>query len=109
LAEGSFDRSILRDPSLYIGAIVSSFVFAFIEAYVGLFNLAFTGVEVTEIIVLSVIGIFVSLLITSFFANLDHKMGEEIVGISKRHRRRKRHKKSTKPNTSSRKTGKKRR
>jgi hypothetical protein len=47
--------------SLYIAAIISSFLFAFLESFIGLFNFKLTAFEVSVIIILTVAGMWVSL------------------------------------------------
>ncbi len=53
---------------LYVASIIESFLFGFIESYVGIFNFNLSLREVTIIVGMSVVGIFFSLL---FYAALS--------------------------------------
>ena len=57
------NERMLSNPMLYLSSIISSFVFAFAESYIGLFNFHLALREVAEIIILSVVGIFASMAI----------------------------------------------
>ncbi len=55
--------STLRNPMLYLASVISSFIFAFGESFIGLFNFHLTINEVVEIVTLSIVGIFASMVI----------------------------------------------
>ena len=63
MRKSSGSEKTLRNPMLYVASIISSFLFAFAESYIGLFNFHLTVREVIEIIILSVVGIFASMAI----------------------------------------------
>lgn len=63
---------MLKDPMLYMGSIVSSFLFGFIESFLGIFNFALTVREVSIIVLLSVVGIFFSVFFYGLLSDAEH-------------------------------------
>ena len=52
---------MLKDPMLYVASIIESFLFGFIESFVGIFNFNLNPREVFIIVLMSVVGIFFSI------------------------------------------------
>lgn len=78
------NKSMLKDPMLYLASITSSFLFGFIESYFGIFEFHITDYEVTIIVAMSIIGIFTSLIIYAAFADTEHKIVQSIRADTRR-------------------------
>lgn len=69
---------MLKDPMLYLGSIVSSFLFGFIESFVGIFNFALTVREVSIIVLMSVVGIFFSVFFYGLLSDAEYDFEREV-------------------------------
>ncbi|HLH85597.1 MAG TPA: hypothetical protein VKU79_01875 [Thermoplasmataceae archaeon] len=64
--------------------ITSSLLFGFIESYVGIFNFNLTLREITIIVVMSVVGIFASLVIYALLSDAEREVIHEVERNAKR-------------------------
>lgn len=69
---------MLKDPMLYVGSIISSFLFGFLESFVGIFNFNLTFREVSIIVLMSVVGIFFSVLFYGLLSSMEDDFKREI-------------------------------
>lgn len=69
---------MLRDPMLYIASILESFLFGFIESFVGIFNFNLSPREVFIIVLMSVVGIFFSLFFYALLSDEENHIRHDI-------------------------------
>lgn len=72
------NTKMLHDPMLYVASTLESFIFGFIESFVGIFNFHLTTNEVIIIVFLSVVGIFVSLILYAVLSSVEQSIIHEI-------------------------------
>ena len=72
------NTSMLKDPMLYIGAIIDSFLFGFIESLVGIFNFSINPMEIFIIVLMSIVGIFFSLLFYALLSDAENRFKYDI-------------------------------
>ncbi len=63
---------------LYVGSIVSSFLFGFIESFVGIFNFALTVREVSIIVLMSMVGIFFSVFFYGLLSDAEYDFERDV-------------------------------
>ena len=72
------NTKMLKDPMLYVASILSSFFFGFVESFVGIFNFDINAREVAVIVVLSIVGIFFSLIVYAVLDSTEEKFRAEV-------------------------------
>ena len=78
------NTKMLKDPMLYVASILSSFFFGFVESFVGIFNFDINVREVAVIVVLSIVGIFFSLMVYAVLDSTEEKFRTDIRRDTKR-------------------------
>lgn len=63
---------------LYGASIISSFFFGFVESYLGIFDFNLTPREIGIIVLLSIVGIFFSMIVYAILSDLEKDFKKEI-------------------------------
>ena len=69
---------MLRDPMLYVASTIESFLFATIESFVGYFNLNMRPMQIVFLVLISVVGIFVSLFLYAVLSDFENDFKHDV-------------------------------